>query len=327
MHLLHCLAAGILVLNSCMVHAQDTTTQPPFVQTAVKNILFKTTPEGDSLLLDLFRPNIVTTTPTPVLIIIHGGAWVIGDRNLEDYSYVRKLRDELVKNNMTVISIEYTLVKSNRHFPSPIADCQDAIRWVRSNANQFQLDTSRIGLWGASAGGHLALLSANAHDSSWKGSAGLSAYPNSVRYVVDNFGPTDLTDMLQLNAGKFKIFLAKIFIPKALKLRNRLIQDIFNLDMKTHKDSIITVAHTYSPMHYINATTLPTLIFHGTKDRLVPYRQSKLLQKVLDDHQVSNKLITVKRGNHGFTNISPEKTDELVRETVAFVIEQNAIAK
>lgn len=322
--MLHRLIAGIFMLSSYTLQAQDTTLNRTTEKNAVKNLVFKITPEGDSLLLDLFRPAISTQKPTPVFIIIHGGAWIIGDRNLEGYEYVRKLRDELVKNNISVISIEYTLVKPDRHFPGPISDCQDAVRWVRANAGKFQFDTTSIGLWGGSAGGHLALLTANAHDTHWKGSPELADYSTGVNYVVDNFGPTNLTDMLQLNAGKFKIFLAKIFIPKALKLRNRLIQDIFNLDTKAYKDSIRVLATAYSPMHYINATTLPTLIFHGTKDRLVPYKQSKALQKALDDNKVVNKMITVKKGNHGFTNISTEKTDELVKETMDFVLAQIA---
>lgn len=327
MRKLHCFMAGIFVLSNFMLHAQDTTLNYPAPNTALKDLLFKITPEGDSLLLDIFRPAVSGIKPTPVFIIIHGGAWIIGDRNLEDYAYVRKLRDELVKNKVTVISIEYTLVKTDRHFPGPIADCQDAIRWVRANSNKFQLDTTNIGLWGGSAGGHLALLAANAHNMQWKGIADLSGYSNRVSYVVDNFGPTDLSGMLQLNAGKFKLFLAKIFMPKALTLRNRLIRDIFNLDMKADKDGISTLAEVYSPLHYISTTMPPTLIFHGTKDKLVPYRQSKLLQKALDDNKVFNKMITVKKGNHGFTNISAEKIDDLVKETVTFVLAQIASTK
>ncbi|MGN6490721.1 MAG: alpha/beta hydrolase fold domain-containing protein [Agriterribacter sp.] len=317
--------AGIFLLSSQLLQAQeDLALNRTNEESTIKNLLFKISPDGDSLLLDLFRPVKSSTKPTPVFIIIHGGAWIIGDRNLEDYAYVRKLRDELVKNNISVISIEYTLVKQDRHFPGPIADCQDAIRWVRANAGKFQFDTTNIGLWGGSAGGHLALLAANTNDTTWKGNTDLAGYSHKVNYVVDNFGPTNLTDMLQLNAGKFKIFLAKIFIPKALALRNRLIQGIFNMDMKTNRDSIGALAKSYSPIHYISATTLPTLIFHGTKDRLVPYRQSKELQKALDENKVFNKMITVKKGNHGFTNISEEKTDELVKETMTFVLAQIA---
>lgn len=322
MNTLRLFTAGMFMLSSLVLQAQDTATDRPNTENTTKDILFKITPDGDSLLLDLFRPAAGGTKPTHVFIIIHGGAWIIGDRNIEDYAYARKLRDELVKNNVSVISIEYTLVKPGRHFPGPIADCQDAIRWVRANADKYQFDTTRIGVWGGSAGGHLALLSANTNNTEWKGSDELAAYSSRVSYVVDNFGPTDLTDMLQLKAGKFKIFLAKIFIPKALTLRNRLIQDIFNLDMKADRDSIGVLATAYSPMNYISATTLPTLIFHGTKDRLVPYRQSKALHKALEENKVFNKMVTVKKGNHGFTNISPEKTDELVKETVDFVLAQ-----
>ena len=147
MHALHRFIAVIFVLSSHTLHAQDTTLNYPAPKRELKNLLFKITPEGDSLLLDMFRPAVSDIKPTPVFIVIHGGAWITGNRNLEDYVYVRKLRDELVKNNITVISIEYTLVKPDRHFPGPIADCQDAIRWVRANSNRYQLGTTNIGLW------------------------------------------------------------------------------------------------------------------------------------------------------------------------------------
>ncbi|MET0244857.1 MAG: alpha/beta hydrolase [Flavitalea sp.] len=288
------------------------------------NIVYKLTPGGDSLLLDMFSSTKPKVNPRPVLIIIHGGAWVLGDRKVEAYDFARKLRDTLVKKDMVVVSIQYTLLKEDRHFPSPIADCQDAIRWVHKNAAKYNIDTSRIGLWGASAGGHLSLLAANTHELAFAGNDDLAENSTNVHYVIDNFGPTDMTAMLQLRASKFKVWLAKLFIPKALKLRNNLIRGIFATTLKDDKEKVLSLAKQYSPVNYLSPSFKPTLILHGSKDKLVPYKQSRELHKALDKNKVVNKLVRVNKGNHGFTNISEEYTDELVGEIVTFINERNS---
>ncbi|WP_460686937.1 alpha/beta hydrolase fold domain-containing protein [Niabella aquatica] len=290
--------------------------------TDYKNLAYKIT-ANDSLMLDIFLPQ-NTVSKVPVVVIIHGGAWVEGSRELESIYYMRRLKDQLIKNGIAAISVDYTLVNKSKHFPVPIADCKDAIRWIKANAANYNLDTTRIGLWGGSAGAHLALLAAYTPDSMWPGSKELSRYSASVNYVVDNFGPTDLNQLLQTNASKFKLFLARIFVKKLLPIREQLIFAMTGTSIDTEKRKVITTLAPYAPLAYIQSMNrIPTIIFHGTKDKVVPLKQSKQLHKQLNSANVSNKLIIVKKGDHGFNNISTVSIDALVEQVIEYIQSQN----
>ncbi len=290
---------------------------------AKEEVLYKMTENGDSLKLDVFLPNDrQEDKKTPVLVMIHGGAWVAGDRSLDREYFKSSLRDKLTAKGVAVISISYTLVHDSLHFPGPIEDCKDAIRWVRANATTYDFDTSNIGLWGESAGAHLALLAAYTGGDDWQGSLNLSAYSSSVSYVIDNFGPTDLNALLQTGAGCFKLFMARIFMRKLLPLRERVATAITGYSLATQKSDVIGYARKYSPLSYIDSLNVPTLILHGTKDRIVPFKESQRLKNMLDEHSVENELIVVDGGDHGFRNISEERIDILVDKTIVFICQQ-----
>ena len=102
-----------------------------------------------SLLLDLYLPP-EGESPWPVIVWIHGGAWRTGNRADPPALF-------LVERGYAVASISYRLSRE-AIFPAQIHDCKAAIRWLRARAGEYDLDPARIGVWGASAGGHLAAL-------------------------------------------------------------------------------------------------------------------------------------------------------------------------
>lgn len=113
---------------------------------------------GDvSLQLDLYLPDIAASEPIPVLVWLHGGGWRIGNRS-------NPPAVDLVPRGMAVASVDYRLSDVAK-FPAPIADCREAVRWLRQHAVEYGLDTKRIGAWGVGAGGHLALLLGTGADS------------------------------------------------------------------------------------------------------------------------------------------------------------------
>ena len=75
----------------------------------------------------------------------------------------------------------------------------------------------------------------------------------------------------------------------------------------------------YSHLEYIDEEAVPTLILHGTKDRIVPYAQSQNLQAILLQHDVAQEVITVIDGDHGFNNISDTRINRLVEQTIDFI--------
>lgn len=113
---------------------------------------------GDvSLQLDLYLPDSAASEPIPVLVWLHGGGWRIGNRS-------NPPAVDLVPRGMAVASVDYRLSDVAK-FPAPIADCREAVRWLRRHATEYGLDTKRMGAWGVGAGGHLALLLGTGADS------------------------------------------------------------------------------------------------------------------------------------------------------------------
>ncbi|MGO1245727.1 MAG: alpha/beta hydrolase fold domain-containing protein [Sphingobacterium sp.] len=282
--------------------------------------LYKIAENGDSLKLDVFLPTGQSLDKKkPVLVMVHGGAWVAGDRSLDHNYYKSQLREKITQAGVAIISISYTLVNDSTHFPRPIEDCKDAVRWVRSHAENYNFDTTNIGLWGESAGAHLALMVAYSGEEDWIGNHAPMSQQAGVSYVINNFGPTDLNTLLQTDAGWFRLFMARIFMRKLLPLRERLAVAITGYSLEAQKDQVVNYASIYSPISFVDSLDVPTLILHGTKDRIVPFNESEKLKKVLDQYGVENELIEVDGGNHGFRNISEERIDVLVDKTLDFL--------
>ena len=137
--------------------------------------------------LDLYLPA-KADGPLPLIVWIHGGAWLGGSK--EGCPAV-----PFVAKGYAVASINYRL-SQHAVFPAQIEDCKAAIRWLRANAKKYHLDPDHIGVWGASAGGHLvALLGTSGDVKELEGNGGNLDQSSRVQCVVDWFGPTDFTKM------------------------------------------------------------------------------------------------------------------------------------
>jgi acetyl esterase/lipase len=139
-----------------------------------------------SLKLDLYIPPHKQGERLPLVVWVHGGAWISGDK--ANPRAPRELGDRYI-----VASIDYRLSKEAT-FPAQIYDCKAAIRWLRANADQYDIDPDRIGAWGGSAGGHLvALLGTSGGVEELEGDVGDYLDRSSVvQAVCDFYGPTDL---------------------------------------------------------------------------------------------------------------------------------------
>jgi acetyl esterase/lipase len=136
------------------------------------------------LLLDLYLPEEKPDKALPVIVWIHGGAWLAGDK--KNCPAVG-----LATRGYAVASINYRL-SQKAVFPAQIHDCKSAIRWVRANAAKYGMDADRIGVWGRSAGGHLvALLGTSGEVDELEGEGGNLEQSSRVQAVCDFFGPTN----------------------------------------------------------------------------------------------------------------------------------------
>ena len=115
-------------------------------------LVFTRRDTGD-LLLDLYRP-LSAGAPVPVIVWLHGGGWFTGDRTLAP-----DLAQHVADTGMAVASIEYRL-SGQALFPAQLHDVRAAICFLRASAEELGLDPQAVGVWGASAGGHLVDLAA-----------------------------------------------------------------------------------------------------------------------------------------------------------------------
>lgn len=103
------------------------------------------------LLLDLVRP-IDAARALPAIVWLHGGGWRLQDRTARP-----DLAQHFARHGYVMVSIDYRLAPDTRH-PGQLLDVRAAVRWLRTHATDHGIDPDRIGLWGSSAGGHLAAL-------------------------------------------------------------------------------------------------------------------------------------------------------------------------
>ena len=222
--------------------------------------------------LDLYVPR-GATGPTPVLMYIHGGGWVGGTK---ESSVLRIL--PYLEMGWAVANVEYRLGAVARA-PAAVEDGLCALRWVIRNAEQYNLDTSRIVTTGNSAGGHLALTTGMI-----PASAGLDREcPGSeelrVAAIINWYGITEVGDLL---AGP--------------NTRSYAVEWMGSLENR------FEIAERVSPMTYVRAGLPPTLTIHGDADPTVPYQHAVMLHEKLEELGVPNELHTVPGGRHGGFN-------------------------
>ena len=112
------------------------------------------THDGVALAGDLYLP--AGAGPFPALVGVHGGGWQAGARNAFQF-----WGPYLAERGYALFAISYRLAKKGQKmFPQAVNDVLAAVQFVRGSAGELKIDPERIGLFGASAGGHLASLAA-----------------------------------------------------------------------------------------------------------------------------------------------------------------------
>ena len=226
--------------------------------------------------LDLFVPE-TADGPLPLIIWIHGGGWQNGSKD-----GCPPLRTGFTDRRYAVASINYRL-SGHAVFPAQIEDCKAAIRWLRAHAEEYGLDPQRFGVWGSSAGGHLAALVGTSGDVKAFDVGPHLDQSSRVQAVCDYFGPTDFT-VFVTTPGYERHAAAKS--PEA---------KLIGGPVAENKDK----AARASPITYVSRDDPAFLIVHGDEDPVVPINQSQLLHDALEQAGVSSHFHTIKGGGHG----------------------------
>jgi len=266
------------------VHAESWTMHADSEVEVIPGVVYHQA-SGTDLKADLYLPY-PRRGPTPTVIAIHGGGWVEGTREYVTLSVLPYL-----ERGFSVVNIGYRL---GRVAPAPAAveDGRCALRWVVANAAKYGFDPERLIVTGWSAGGHLALTTGMSPVSA--GFDNTCPTDDSVRWgagdlpevkvaaIVNWYGITDVADLL---AG-----------PNAKH---------YAIEWLGSRADRVDLARRLSPLSYVRAGIPPVLTIHGDADPYVPHSHAVRLHRALDKSGVPNRLLTIKKGDHG--NFSREE--------------------
>ena len=232
-----------------------------------------------SLLMDIFIPAQPLASPAPAVIWIHGGGWETGDKGPGPGARL------LAGAGFVTASIDYRL-SGDAPFPAQIEDCKCAVRFLRANAARFGLNAEKIGVAGASAGGHLAELVATAGQSAGlEGDGGWPGVSSKVQAASAWYGVSDFT----VGAKQFQNHTGSVVVK------------LFR-GTELQKPELYRLA---SPIFYVSGDAPPLLLIHGDRDELVPFDQSVRMADAYRRAGLPVELITVKNAGHGFFQAGP----------------------
>jgi acetyl esterase/lipase len=230
-------------------------------------------------LLDIYLPA-HTGKALPLVIWIHGGAWMLNDK-YADMGYMKNTIHALLDSGYALASIDYRY-STVAAFPAQAQDCNQAIQFLYDHAEQYRLDKNRFALIGFSAGGHLASLIGLSANNAVKAFYPENKTPSfKIKTVLDFYGPSDF------------VILAGAPDTSINNERNPVAVLLGALPLRRPD-----LARAASPVTYIDKNDPPFFIVQGEKDESVPYTQSVILQSWLQLTGVKNDLIIVRGAPH-----------------------------
>jgi acetyl esterase/lipase len=282
------LLAGILITAACakedttVDNTDDNTTTAASVQ---KDVAYASVSSAQKM--DIYMPE--GDGPFPLVILIHGGAFLGGSKSDEASNAA-----VLNAAGYVAVSINYRL-SSEAKFPAQIEDCKAAVRFLRANASTYKINSEKIGSWGASAGGNLsALLGTTGNVKELEGSSlGNETYSSAILASVDWFGPINFLTMdAEAVALGFSINTNSSTSPES-KLMGAAVQTIPDAVAKANPSSYIT---TDDAAFFIQA---------GSADRNIPYTQSRNFYQALAPVKGSDASFELLEGaGHGGSQFS-----------------------
>ncbi len=270
-----------------------------------------------NLSLDIYQPTEEIGLKNPVIIFFHGGGWVDGDKDVVNTGKYIELLDDLRDQGYAIVSVNYRLLNGVSIFPSNVEDCKDAIIWVKNYASKYNFDDQNIGVWGGSAGAHLALLACILPDTLTQGSPSTTVFPN-INYIVNFFGPSDLVSLFLLSSRQ-ELENIQLSDPAEYNLAKDRIRNMFNLDIQSDYTQCKNLCQMYSPIQYISSSTPPTIIFHGDKDNTVPVSQSDNLYTELIKNSVYVEYEKIHNVGHNFKGMSNKQEKDIRKKMLSFI--------
>jgi acetyl esterase/lipase len=204
--------------------------------------------------LDIYRARSTAVEGAPVMVYIHGGAWVMGEKREQG----KPMMFELVARGWVCVAINYRL-SPKASWPAHIVDAKKAMAWVKSNIARYGGDPAFVAVSGGSAGGHLsALLALTAGDPTYQ--PGFEAADTSVDACVPFYGVMDMTGT---DAGAAQYGSGLLHL-----LETRVMQTSASEHPEVFRDA--------SPTYRVRADAPPFFVLHGQNDTLVPVSVARI---------------------------------------------------
>lgn len=247
-------------------------------------------PDHKRQTLDLMLPKEKSEQPRPALVIIHGGGWRSGDKGGGMW---RSLPLQYASQGYVCISVNYRMTPDGVSIFGCIEDCRCAVRWLRANAEKYNVDPERIGAFGNSAGAHLvSLIGLTTDDTSFDGDAPYKGHSSGFQAVCCGAPPTNFMDF-----------------GKDLLQRNPVL-------FGKEKDG----AKRASPVTWVDENAPPFLIIHGTKDGTVPVKNGDDLNSALKKVGADVTYLRINGAGHGVVGQHRDKTYPAMEEFFARVL-------
>lgn len=271
-----------LLLLPTVAQAED---DLPYVQR--KDVVFGEV-HGTGLLMDIFTPK--GKSNGLAIIDVVSGAWYSDRNKIRDHT-IAQLYNIYCSRGYVVFAARpgsktrYTAAEMDQHVKL-------AIRYAKEHAGEFGIDPLRLGITGASAGGHLATLAAlTPVEAKANPKNPLERHDTTVRAVGVFFPPTDLVDWDNGQEPDMKILAPLLFLNGA--------------DGRS-ADEIKKSARAVSPLHRVGKPTIPFLLIHGDADKVVPLSHSERLVAAIKSAGGSAELIVKAGGGHPWLTMSQE---------------------
>jgi len=271
---------GIFIFFSCVEKDDPELGLNPQVAAELLNTSYGTNARQ---VMDVFLPANRSTGSTKVFVWIHGGGWVDGTKD-EFVQFKPWL--EAVQDDYAYIALNYRLFNIStgaNKFPSQEEDIKNAMAYIQSQLSEWDVSDEII-LAGGSAGGHLALLHGYKNNGD-----------NLVKATVAFFPPTDLTSFYGFSA-----------------FTNLLLENILGGN-PTNKQEVY---FNGSPLNFVDSQSVPTVLFHGDTDTVVPISQSQILEQALVAKGVPHLAEYVIGQGHGFNT---QTNKELIGKMQGFL--------
>jgi acetyl esterase/lipase len=242
-------------------------------------------PTGKSmdLLLDVQMPQSPGTKP--LVVYVTGGGFMRAPKEA-----ALDLRTYVAEAGFVVASVQYRTLTDGANYRDGIADVKSAIRYLRANANRYDIDTSKVAVWGESAGGYIAAMVGVTN--------GLKSFDignnldqrSDVQAVIDKFGASDTSKL----SADFDSHTRD-----ANNAKDNPIAQYIGLDPVSHLLDTRVAMTDANPLTYIKAGAPPFLIFHGSQDRLVSPSQTLILHKGLIAVGAASTRYVLEGSGHG----------------------------